>query len=186
MKNRLTKITAAAVLLAAFALSLCGCGFTGVDEYGVYIDGERVWTNQAAWNRYDRELEACRQALTDCADEMETIMAGLEQFGSFDIVINGRSNEDCPIYSDEREEYLDRAEVSEKVLAAVQVLEDSERFDSFGGGTDEDGSRYGFVKFNENVPGWMIRAFYNSPACGSSSDCEPLDNGWCLHCTQNE
>lgn len=194
MKKR--KLLAAIIALGLLAAMLGGCGldtnglwhfecggygFTGCDFDGCYINGTRACTNHAALADFDREVEACRQALADCTDEMDIIAEELIQYGSFNLTFSESYNSDrFEIYSYEREEYISESGLSDKTVAAIEALENSGRFDRFTASENEDGSLHYEVKLNARTPGYGVDAHRGGRKERCSSLCEPLDDGWCL------
>ncbi len=165
----------------------CGsCDFTGCDYDGCYINGCRVCTDTAAIHDFNSEVEACRQALVDYAEEMDTIAEELIQYGSFDIRFNKPyTGERFEIYSGKREEYMDESELSSETIAAIEALENSGRFTSFGAYGNEDGSLNCYAGLFARTPGYSTDAHRSSDKSMCNRFCEPLDNGWCLNMWPN-
>ncbi|MBE6758583.1 MAG: hypothetical protein E7554_00645 [Ruminococcaceae bacterium] len=163
-----------------------GCDFTGCDYDGCYINGSRVCTDTAATDDFNSEVEACKQALADYADEMDTIAEELAQYGSVIIDIRKPCNgERFSVYSYILDEKLDESELSSETIAAIEALENSGRFTSFGVSGNENGIIDCWVDFYAHTPGYSTGAHRSSDKAMCSSFCEPLDDGWCLNMWPN-
>lgn len=190
------KAIAAVIMLCLLAAMLGGCmldtngnmhldcGSCRCSGYydGIYINGSRVWTNKNAVERFNSEVEACKQALADYNDEMDIIAEGLIQHGSFHIQINKPyTGERFKVFSYERDEYMDEKELSKKTIAAIEALENSGRFTSFGVGVGEDGSLSYTAGLYAWTPGYATDAHRGTDKTMCNEFCEPLENDWCLN-----
>ena len=188
------KAIAAIIMLCLLAAMFGGCGLdtngnmhmrcgsvlcSGYPD-GCYIDGNKVWTNQMTVDRINSEAEACKKALVDYADEMDIIAADLTKQGSFDIDFRKHYNGERFNIIDGQNECVDEKSLSPKTIAAIEALENSERFDYFGANADENGELYYSVRFNARTPGYSVDAHRGKDKSHCNSFCQPLDNDWCL------
>lgn len=160
------------------------CGGCNCSRYydGCYIDGQRVWTDEKSIERFNSEVEACKQALVDYTDEMDVIAEDLAQYGSVRIEINKQySGERFKVFSYERDEYMNEKELSKETIAAIEALENSGRFTSFGVGVGEDGSLGYTAGLYAWTPGYATDAHRGIDERYCNEFCEPLENGWCLN-----